>query len=350
MKIAVDVMSGDRPPEVLILGALNSLREMDSNLILVGDENIINDSLSHFSYNKNRIEIIHSSQVITMNESPTTAVKSKPDASVLVSAGLVKQGRADGFVSPGNTGATFAAAFMNLGRLKGVDRPAILVTIPTSKKKKYTALLDAGANVEAKPINLVQFAVMGSIYTSKIWGIKNPRIALLSNGSEESKGTSLTKKALHILKKLPLNFIGYAEGKNLVDNSIDVAVSDGFTGNIALKVVEGAGIFLYDVLKAEIKKSIIYKGLALLMSKVFKEMKKQLDSAEYGGAPLIGINGTCIITHGHSNSKEIKNGIKVAVKYIKNHVNKEIVEALKEYGVSKLKLLSWEKGIQAFKK
>ena len=345
MKIAVDVMSGDRPPEELILGALDSLRETDANIILVGDKDIINDSLSRFSYNKNRIEVVHSSQVIAMKESPTTAIKAKPDASVLISAGLVKQGRADGFVSPGNTGATFAAAFMNLGRLKGVDRPAILVTSPTYKKKKYTALLDAGANVECKPINLAQFAVMGSIYASKVWGVKNPRIALLSNGSEESKGTSLTRKAFHILEKLPVNFLGYTEGKNLIDNSVDIVVCDGFTGNIALKVIEGAGILLYTVLKTEIKKSIIYKGLALLMSKVFKEMKKQLDSAEYGGAPLIGINGTCIISHGSSDSKGIKNGIKVAAKFIKNDVNKEIVEKLKEYGINKLKLLHWERGI-----
>jgi len=339
MKIAVDVMSGEHSPDVLILGALNSLKEIDTNLILVGDKNIINDALSHYSYNPNRIEIVHSTQVITMNEAPTTAIKSKPDASVLVCGNLVKQGRANGFVSPGNTGATFAAAFMNLGRLKGVDRPAILVPIPTTKKKKFTVLLDAGANPECKAINLVQFAVMGSIYVNRVWGIENPRIGLLSNGTEESKGTTISKKAFQMLKKLPLNFIGNIEGMNLVDNSCDVAVCEGFTGNIALKTVEGAGLFLYNILKTEIKKSIIYKGLALLMSRVFKEMKKQLDSAEYGGAPLIGINGTCIITHGNSNSKEIKNGIKVAAKYINNAVNQEIIDDLKKYGVNKLKIL-----------
>ncbi len=346
MKIAVDVMSGERKPEILIAGALESLKETGTNLILVGKKDIINDALLNFAYNKDKVEVIHSSEVITMNESPTTAIKLKKDASVIVCAKLVKQGLADGFVSPGNTGATYAAASMNLGRLKGVSRSGIIVTVPTEKKDFHTALLDAGANTECKAINLVQHAVMGSIYASKIWGIKNPKVALLSNGEEESKGTEITRKAYNMLKKLPLNFVGYAEGNNIIDASIDVAVCDGFTGNIVLKIIEGAGLFLYNTFKTEINKNIIYKGLTLLMMKVFKALKKKLDYAEYGGAPLIGINGTCIITHGTSNSKEIKNGIKIAAKYIKSDINGEIIEKLKQFGVNKLNLLHWERGIK----
>lgn len=342
MKIAVDVMSGERAPEILIAGALESLKETESDLILVGDKQIIMDSLARFAYDIKRVEIVHSSEVITMKESPTTAIKAKPDASVLVCAELVKKGVADGFVSPGNTGATFTAAFMKLGRLKGVARPAILTTVPTRTSGVYTAMLDAGANPECKPIHLVQFAVMGSIYASRVWGIKSPKIALLSNGEEESKGTDITRKAYQILKKLPVNFIGYAEGRDMFDNSIDVAVCDGFTGNILLKTIEGVGVTVYNILKTEIKKSIVFKGLAVLMMKVFKELKKRLDYAEYGGAPLLGVNGLCIVTHGNSNSKEIKNGIKVAAQYIKHGINKDIVNDLKKFGINKLNWLHWE--------
>ncbi len=227
-----------------------------------------------FTYDLKRVEIIHSNEVVTMNESPTVALKAKANASVLVCANLVKKGVADGFLSPGNTGATFAAAFMRLGRLKGVARPAILTPCPT-KTAKLTALLDAGANPDCKPINLVQFAVMGSVFASHVWGVKNPKVAILSNGTEESKGIEITRKAYHILKKLPLNFIGYAEGRNLFDNSIDVAITDGFTGNIVLKTIEGVGLTVLNILNTEIKKSIVFKGLALLMMKVFKKLKKK---------------------------------------------------------------------------
>lgn len=345
MKIAVDVMSGERGPEILIEGALESLKEIDGDLILVGDKNIINDSLSNFAYNRRRVEVVHSSEVITMNESPTIAIKSKPDASVIVCVRLVKQGIADGFVSPGNTGATFAAVYMTLGRLKGVSRPAILNILPTRDVNRWTTLLDGGANPECKAINLVQFAVMGSIYASKVLSIKEPKVALLSNGTEENKGTEITRKAYNILKKLPLNFTGYAEGRDMFDNSIDVVICDGFVGNIVLKTIEGVGLAIYDILRGEINKNILFKGFALIMRKVFKVLKKKIDYAEYGGAPLVGINGTCVITHGSSNSKEIKNGIKVAVQYIKNDINKEIKDVLKEYGVNKLNLLTWERGI-----
>ena len=344
MKIAVDVMSGEQSPDVIIRGAIESLRETKADIILVGDREIINNALSKIVYDKRRIEIFHSTQIISMKESPTIAIKIKKDASVMVAARLVKEGVADGFVSPGNTGATFAAAFTQLGRLKGVSRPAILTTVP-NKTGHFTAMLDSGANPECKPIHLVQFAVMGGVYVSKLWKLDNPKITLLSNGEESSKGTEVTRKAYEILKKLDINFKGYAEGRDLFDGKIDVAVCDGFTGNIVLKAIEGVALMFNHFLKGEIRKSIVYKASALLMNNVFKLLKKRMDYAEYGGAPLLGVKGVCIITHGNSSSKEIKNGIKVAVETIKNNVNRLIVEKIKEFDIDKWNWNFWEKPV-----
>ncbi|MDD5066603.1 MAG: phosphate acyltransferase PlsX [bacterium] len=340
MKIAVDVMSGERSPEPLVHGALESLKEHNASIILVGDKDIITSALKKYPHDKSRIEIVHSTQIIKMHESPTEAIKQKPDASVMVATQLVKNGLADGFISPGNTGATVATAFWKLGRLKGVSRPAILAKLPTSSYK-YTAILDVGAIPECKAIHLVQFAVMGAVHVSKLYDIKSPRIGLLCNGEEETKGTAVSRKAYKILKKLPVNFVGNIEGRNLFDGSIDVAVCDGFTGNIILKATEGVGLTIYSLLKTEIRKSIIFQASALLMVKVFKELKKKIDYQEYGGAQLIGVNGVCIKTHGSSSTKDIKNGIKVAVKAVQNEMNGEIIEKLKEYGVNKLNWHFW---------
>lgn len=341
MKIAVDVMSGERSPETLVHGALESLRENNAlSIILVGKSDVIGQALKKFPHDKTRVEIEPSSQVVTMNESPMEALKTKPDSSIVVAARLVKSGRADGFVSPGNTGASLAAAFTRLGRLKGVSRPAILTKLPTSTYR-YTALMDVGAIPECKPIHLVQFAVMGAEYMNQIQDVKSPRVGLLSNGEEENKGTEVTRKAYKILKKLPVNFAGYIEGRNLFDGSVDVAVCDGFTGNIVLKAVEGVALTIYNLIRTEIKKSIIFQASALLMMQVFKELKKKIDYQEYGGALLLGINGICIITHGNSTAKEIKNGIKVAVKAIENNVNRHIVAKLKEYDVNKFNWHFW---------
>ncbi len=340
IKIAVDVMSGERSPDSLVLGALEAIKEYNIDIILVGDQHIIQHALKRYPYDKTRVEIVPSTQVIGMNESPTQAIKEKPDASILVAMKLMRDGKTDAIVSPGNTGATLAAAFMKLGRLKGVSRPAILAKFPTATYK-YTTVLDVGAIPECKPIHLVQFAVMGDVYVSKVYDIKNPKIALISNGEEETKGTEITQKAYKILKKLPLNFVGYIEGRNVYDGSIDVAVCDGFTGNVLLKATEGMGITIYNLLKTEIRKSIIAQASALLMFNVFKQLKKKMDYQEYGGAQLLGVNGVCIKTHGSSTSKDIKNGIKVAVKAVENNVNKLIIEKLKEYDLNKFNWHFW---------
>ncbi len=342
MKIAVDIMSGEKAPEILIKGAIEASMELDNaNIILVGESQIIEQSLKNYAYNDERISIVHSSEVITMNEIPTQAIKQKPNASIFVAARLVKDGLADALVSPGNTGATFTATYMYWGRLRGVARPAILALIPKISDK-FTVILDVGANPECKPIHLVQFAAMGEAYASTVMGIEKPKIGLLSNGTEISKGTETTQKAYKILKKLPLNFVGYIEGRDIFRDDINVVICDGFTGNILLKTIEGLGRTLLLILKNNINKSAFSKIGAIFMSNTFKQLKKKMDYAEYGGAPLIGINGTCIVTHGSSNDKEIKNGIKVASKMLNYHLNNIIVEKLKEYNISKIHWFRWE--------
>ncbi len=342
MKIAVDVMSGERGPEELIKGAVDASSVYNINILLVGNKEIIKDSLSNVVYNEDLINIVHSSEVITMKEQPTSAIKQKRDSSVVVAAKLVKEGIADAFVSPGNTGATFAAAFMNLGRLKGVSRPALLTPAPTRTPGRYTAILDVGANPECKPINLVQFAVLGAAYAHTVWKIEKPKIGLLSNGEEESKGIELTQKTNAILKKMPINYVGYVEGRNIFDNSVDVVVCDGFVGNILLKTIEGAGLTLAKLLKDSITEKLFYRFVALLMTPAFKKFKKAMDYAEYGGAPLLGINGISIVTHGSSSAKEIKNGIRVAYELVKTNVNDIIINKLREFGINKFNWFHWE--------
>ncbi|MBN1898953.1 MAG: phosphate acyltransferase PlsX [Spirochaetes bacterium] len=342
MKIAVDIMSGERSPEILIKGAVEAANKLDITAILVGEKNIIEQALKTYNYRKDKITFVHSSEVITMNEIPTIAIKQKPNASVFVAARLVKDGLADAFVSPGNTGATFAAAFLNLGRLKGVSRPAILGVMP-KVSDKFTVILDVGANPECKPIHLVQFAAMGEAYASTVLGIDSPRIGLLSNGTELSKGTDITQRTYKILKKLPVNFIGYIEGRDIFSDEVDVAVCDGFTGNIVLKALEGVGKALLNILKSEINKSALSKLGAIFMMKSFNKIRKKVDYSEYGGAPLIGIDGTCIVTHGSSNDKEIMNGIKVASQMLNYQLNKMISNKLKEYHISKMHWFHREK-------
>ncbi len=342
MRIAVDVMSGERGVEEIVKGALGAVNEYDINVILVGNKDIIEGILKRKVYNRAKVEIYPANEVITMKEQPTIAIKRKKDASVLVAAKLVKEGIADAFVSPGNTGATFAAAFMNLGRLKGVARPALLTPLPTQTEGKFTALLDIGANPECKPIHLTQFAVMGAAYAHTIWKIEKPKIGLLSNGEEESKGIELTKKTHSILRKLPINYVGYIEGRDLFNNSVDVAVCDGFVGNLLLKTIEGVGMTVYSLLKEGIKSKFFYTLGALMIYPVFKMLKRRIDYSEYGGAPLLGINGISIVTHGNSSAKEIKNGIRVAAELIKTNINDIIVYRLKEYGINKFNWFNWE--------
>ncbi|MCL6582008.1 MAG: phosphate acyltransferase PlsX [bacterium] len=326
MRIAVDVMGGDRGPKVIVEGAIQAAREFGVQLVLVGDQRVIADELSQFDLSGLDIGIKHASEVVEMNEPPTVAIRKKRDSSIRVSTELVKSGEAEAVVSAGNTGAAMATAKILLGALRGVERPAIATILPTAKD--IALLLDAGANVDCKPRHLLQFAIMGYTYSKDILGVKNPRVGLLNIGEEESKGNELTKESFKTLKEGGLNFIGNVEGKDLYSGNVDVVVCDGFTGNVALKISESVAEMISSYFKQEIPKKFLWRLGYLLMKPCFQGFKKKVDYDEYGGAPLLGINGVCIICHGRSGAKAIKNAIKVAIGFIQQNVNSHIQNSL----------------------
>jgi glycerol-3-phosphate acyltransferase PlsX len=263
-----------------------------------------------------------------MHESPTMAVKTKRDSSIVVGSKALKEGEVEAFVSAGNTGAVMASSLMNLGRLKGISRPAIATLIPTLEGASI--LLDVGANVDCKPKHLLQFAMMGDVYARHIMGNTNPKIGLLSIGEEDGKGNALTSHAFKLLKASSLNFIGNVEGRDIVNGKVDVIVCDGFTGNVVLKFGESLAEMVLGFLKRELSKNISLRLGAYLAKPAFKKFKKLVDYSEYGGAPLLGVKGVCIICHGASSSKAVKNGIRVACEFINHQVNMHIEERIKE--------------------
>jgi glycerol-3-phosphate acyltransferase PlsX len=325
MKIAIDAMGGDFGPAPIIEGVVKALEEIDFTPYLVGNEKEIK-SLLPKKYHK-RVRFINSEDVIKMDESATEALKRK-ESTIYKSIELLKQGEVEGVVSAGHSGATMSLATLRLGRIKGIKRPAIVTFMPTIKKK-YSLVLDVGANVDCEANNIYQFALMGEVYAKVVLNTSNPKIGLLSNGEEKSKGNSVTKEAYELLETLE-NFVGNVEGGDIFKGETDVIVTDGFIGNIVLKTSEGVADTIGKLIKKEIKNSgILQKIGALLLKPVFKGLKKATDYAEYGGAPLLGVNGCVIISHGKSNSKAIKNAILQAVKYIQNDVTNKIQESLK---------------------
>lgn len=331
MKIAVDAMGGDYAPSVVVEGAVWAAREFDAPLILVGDKTRIEDELSKHECKGLPISIKHASQVVGMDESPGQALRKKKDSSIKVCFDLVKSGEADAVVSAGNSGAAMAAGIFVLRNLKAVDRPAIAVILPT--KKDPVVVLDAGGNVDCKPVHLAQFAVMGSVYAKYILKKNNPRIGLLSNGEEEGKGNDLTRETNEILKDNSfkyLNYLGYVEGRDIFSGDVDVVVCDGFVGNVVLKVTEGVAEALTSMLKKEIMASLPAKLGYLLAKGALLNVKKKVDYAEYGGAPLLGIDGIGIISHGASDARAIKNAIKVAYECAKNKINRHLLEELEK--------------------
>ena len=328
MQIALDAMAGDNGPEELIAGALLAAKEADLRVSLVGDEVLLQkhlDRLAPDSDTADSINIVHASQVIEMSENPVNAIRKKKDSSVMVAFDLVKQGEADAVVSAGNSGATMAAGVRNLGRLKGVLRPGIASLFPTQKKP--VILMDIGANVDCRPQHLYQFAVMASAY-ARVRDISRPTVGLLSIGEETGKGNSLVKESYPLLENSSLNFIGNVEGRDVFQGNVDVIVCDGFVGNICLKISEGLADAMMRMLKDEIVKSIPAKVGYLLARPAFKAFKKRVDYAEYGGAPLLGINGTGLICHGKSNSHAMKNAIIGAAKMVKLNINQDIMQSL----------------------
>jgi glycerol-3-phosphate acyltransferase PlsX len=349
--IALDAMGSDRAPKPEIEGAIHATRNYGVRVLLVGPETIIKAELDrHPAASRLPIEIVHASEVITMEDKAVQAVRSKRDSSLRVGLRLVREGRADGFVTAGNTGAAMATAKMVLGALHGVDRPALAAVFPTAPGTA-AILLDVGANVDCKPHNLEQFAVMGEIYFRSMFGnqfgnsfdkafgrsgsarsaseaARGPRVGLLSIGEEESKGNELTREAFQLLKRLSINFVGNVEGRDLFNGEVDVIVADGFVGNVALKVSEGVANLVRTVLKESLKATISRQVGYMLSRSAFSDFKKRIDHTEYGGAPLLGVKGVCIITHGSSNANAIKNAVRVAAEFSERHINESIEQGL----------------------
>jgi len=321
MRIALDAMGGDRAPSVNIEGALEAVLEWpDIEVILVGKEDEIKDGLR--GKKTERIEIVHASEAIAMDDQLTTAIRKKKDSSIKRAVELVKTGKADAVLSAGHSGITMALAHLILGKAKGVERPAIATLMPSLKENFL--LLDAGANVDCTPKNLLEFALMADAYARLVMGRNNPKIALLSIGEEEVKGNELTKEAFKLLERADINFVGNIEGREIFKGDVDVVVCDGFVGNVVLKTSEGLAEAALKMLRKEITGRFLGKIGYMFLKTALKSFKKKTDYAEVGGAPLLGINGACIICHGRSSSKAIKNAIKMASDF----ASKRVFEAI----------------------
>ena len=334
MWVAVDAMSGDYGPASLVEGSVDAINQYGYSVVLVGDEEVLSEELLKYEYDPSKIRIVHAPEVIDMNDSPAVAVRSMPDSSIVQSVKLVADRECVGMFSPGNTGASMAASLLYLGRINGVQRPPIAVPLPQESGTPLL-LLDGGANVDCKPEYLAQFAVMGEIYAREIFGINEPKIGILSNGEEDKKGNALSLKTFELLKKIPFKFIGNVEGRDLYGSGreVNVVVCDGFIGNIILKATEGLAKSIFNILKNNISESSIAKTGAFLLKPILKAMKKRMDYAEYGGAILLGVNGTCIIGHGSSSSLAVKNAIRVVIECARTEVNIRIEENLIKYGL-----------------
>jgi glycerol-3-phosphate acyltransferase PlsX len=333
MIIAVDAMGGDFAPEATVDGAIQAARVARDKyeIVLVGNEERIKKELSRFSVEKLPISIYHASEEISMEESPTRALRHKKDSSLVVATTLLKKGLADAVVSAGNTGAFMAAALLTLGRLPGVHRPALGSFIPN--EKGVCVVIDVGANSDCKPVNLLQFAVMGSVYIEQIFDIAQPKVGLLSMGEEESKGNELVRAAHQLLKKGSFNFIGNVEGRDILKGTAEVVVCDGFVGNIVLKFAESIVGMFTKSLKKSVGRNIPANLGAVLMKPAFRKLRLLLDYQEYGGVPLLGLNGICIVCHGRSTPRAIRSAIREASKMFSLDVNRKLQDALAQYSI-----------------
>jgi glycerol-3-phosphate acyltransferase PlsX len=326
--IALDAMGSDRAPRPEIEGAIQAARHYDVRVALVGREEPIRAELARYPAAAGlALDVVNATEVITMEDKAVQAVRTKRDSTLRVGLRMVREGRAAGFITAGNTGAAMIAAKMVLGAIPGVDRPALAAVFPTAVNT-VAILLDVGANVDCKPHNLEQFAVMGEIYFRSMFGTKRPRVGLLSIGEEETKGNELTRDSFQLLKQLPLNFVGTVEGRDLYGGQVDVIVADGFVGNVALKTSEGVANLVRATLKETLKTTITRQVGYLLSRSAFADFKKRLDHTEYGGAPLLGVKGVCFITHGSSNANAIKNAIRVAAEFAERKIIDKIEKEL----------------------
>ena len=328
MKIVLDAMGGDHAPPVAVEGGVWAAREYGIEVVLVGREEDARRELARYDTSGLSWPIVHASQVIEMEEHPAAAVKAKKDSSMVVGMDMVKRGEADAFVTMGNSGGALAAALFRLGRIRGIRRPALSTVYPTTTG--FCFMLDVGATTDCKPEYLLQFGMMGAVYAERVLGVANPRVGIVSNGEEEGKGSILVQEAYQLLKASPLNFVGNLEGKDIAPGLADVVVTDGFTGNVIVKLSEGLAASLMGIIKDEVKKSLLTTVGALLSKPAFDQVKKRLDYAEYGGAPLLGVNGVVIVGHGRSNAKAVKNAVRVAKRAVEGGMLAAIKEGLQD--------------------
>ena len=326
-RIAVDGMGTDVAPHPEVEGAILAARAGMAEVLLVGPEDVLRRELNRHPARGLPIEVVHASEAVTMDDHAAKAFRRKRDSSIRVAARLVRDGRADGLVSAGNTGAVMATAKLVLGALEGVDRPALAAVFPNSKGTA-TVLVDVGANVDCKAQHLEQFAVMGAVYYRVIFGAPHPRLGLLSIGTEDHKGNELTREAFGLLRKLPFNFVGNVEGRDLYNGRLDVIICDGFIGNVALKISEGMVEAIASLLKEALASTLSSKVGYVLSRSALRRFKKRVDYSEYGGAPLLGVKGVCMIAHGGSNANAIKNAIRVAAEFAQGRVNEKIEQEL----------------------
>jgi glycerol-3-phosphate acyltransferase PlsX len=328
MRVALDAMGGDYAPQACVAGAVLALSEFPKleKLFLVGDNDRIRAELDKHNCHDARIEIVHATQVVEMSETAVEGVRRKKDSSISRAVDLVKHGEADAVVSAGHTGAAVAATTIKLRTLEGVDRPGIAALLPT--ETNLCVLIDAGANTDARPEHMLQYAIMGAVFSRYVLGYKDPAIGLMSIGGEDVKGSEFTKDIFKLLKASGLNFRGNIEGHDLFQNPVEVVLCDGFTGNVVLKSCEATAEAVFHWLKNELKKTPLRLAGAMLAKGAFKNIKKRTNYEEYGGSPLLGVDGICIIAHGSSSPKAIKNAIRVAIESIQTRINPHIVEEL----------------------
>ena len=328
IKIAVDAMGGDNAPSEIVKGAVEAVSERpDITVCLTGQEDIIKKELEKYTYKKEQIEIVSASEVIETGEPPVNAIRKKKDSSIVVGMNLVKRGEADGFVSAGSSGAILVGGQVIVGRIKGVERPPLAPLIPT--EKGFSLLIDCGANVDARPSHLVQFAQMGSIYMEHVMGVKRPRVAIVNIGAEEEKGNALVKETFPLLKECPgINFIGSIEAREIPHGGADVIVCEAFVGNVILKLYEGVGATMISMIKKGMMSSLRSKIGALLIKPALKSTLKSFDASQYGGAPLLGLKGLVVKTHGSSKANEVKNSIIQCIAFKEQAISEKIGQCL----------------------
>jgi len=329
-KVALDAMGGDNAPVEMVKGAVDAVhKRKDIKVFLVGQEDVIRKELEQYTYEEDQIEVVNATEVIETAEPPVMAIRRKKDSSIVVAMNMVKRGEADAFVSAGNSGAVLVGGQLIVGRIKGIERPPLAPLIPT--EKGVSLLIDCGANVDARPSHLVQFAKLGSIYMEHIQGIKNPKVAIVNIGAEEEKGNSLVKETFPLLKECTdINFIGSVEARDIPYGYADVIVCEAFVGNVILKLFEGVGSVLIHKVKQGMMTSLRSKLGALLVKPALKETLKSFDTSEHGGAPLLGLNGLVVKTHGSSKAKEVSNSIIQCVTFKEQNINEKIRECIKE--------------------